>query len=297
MISTVFDNYYPSLYSEGATVRCVSKLGSTKTGTYNHNSSFEGWLRFHSNIRDKGTGSPLINTYIEKYPNESAIDKLVLDFDMDDAGDKSIVGNYVMKLSNYLKELKISHFIEDSTNKGYHVFIFLGKDYNFNINKRFKYNNKMFKAFVYNLLGDYTEFLDDVNVGMKTNIRMLGSVHPKTGKCVSPVLMKDYNYNSHPFIEECYYNAMDSVPEIKYHGHWKEVVDYKGGFIDLRTLPWDNVKRASNNSIWCCCPWHDDKSPSLRVYEKSAFCMKCGPVPFSKVCDYFGIKRGGDNKC
>ena len=280
MIEEMFDKYYPKLYNDGAKVSCVNNnTHKPKNLVYYHNPRFKKDLVKYSSFKD-------INTYIEKYPNESAIDKIVIDFDGEDKG---AVGKYVMEVSSYLKKLGLSHFIEDSTNKGYHLFLFLGKDYDFSISRRFSVNNRLFKSFVYRLLWKYTGYVDDVNIGMRTNIRMLGSRHPKTGKCVSPVIFKDYDYSFHKFVDDCYNYCLDSIPEIKYNGRWKKVVDYDKGFIDLRTLPWDNVTKANNNSIWCCCPWHDDSSPSLRVYEKSAYCMRCGKIPFSKVCDYFGI--------
>lgn len=291
VIDEMFDKYYNVLYTEGATVRCVNNTGrksKTKSFKYHHNNVFKNWLINYSSFDN-------IDTYIEKYPDESAVDKIILDYDCKE--DKGAVGKYIMEVSNYLKSLGVSHFIEDSTNKGYHLIIFLGKSYDFTLNKRFKYNNKMFKSFVYRLLWKYTVYLDDVNVGLKTNIRMLGSRHPKTGKCVSPVLMRNYDYSSHDFIDDCYQWAMDSVPEIKYHGCWKKVVDYKGGYIDLRTLPWDGKFNDNGTSFWTRCPFHDDNKPSLRVYEKSVYCMKCQMITFSEICDYFSINVGGDNKC
>lgn len=271
--------YYDKLYSDGAVVRFVNdSTGKTKTCKYHNN-------KYFYNVLIKNVFIKNINSYIEKYPNENKVDKIILDFDGDD---KVKVYDEVMSCCKYLKDNDISYFVEDSTNKGYHLFILLFNKFNFNLSNNFSVNNKLFKCFINNLLNNKEyKYIDKVNMGLRTNIRLFGSVHPKTNKRVDKVTWFCGNYNK--FVIDCYNKACDMVEEIKYNGRWRKIVNYDNSYVDLRELPWDNIKHTDNNSLWCSCHWHKDNNPSLRVYEKSAYCMKCGRISFDKIKDYFNL--------
>ena len=55
-------------------------------------------------------------------------------------------------------------------------------------------------------------------------------------------------------------------------------------------LEFDGVIVADGGkSKWCKCHWHDDEKPSLRVYEKVAYCTVCGMIPFKDIKKEFNI--------
>lgn len=268
------------LYCDNATVRFVNN-NSHKTQTFHYHPSvkFKKIFGFHSRI-------PNINSYIEKYPDEKHVDRVILDFDGDDY-DK--VYYEVKGVSNSLASKGLTHYIVNSTNKGCHLYIMLPNAYDFCLNNDFKVNNRMFKRFVKELVFVDCDYLDEVNIGLRTNIRMVGSIHPKSGKEVE--VMYVYNGDDDEgYCDKCYEIAINSSEEVKYGGHWHKIINYDSDIIDLRTLPWDG-KKETGASVWAICPWHNDSHPSLRVYEKRAYCQRCGPISFNEICDYFGIKR------
>lgn len=279
----VFDEgIFFSLYDEGSMVRFINVVNNkTVSKQFTKDDYFiKLFKKMNKNIN-------YLNTYIEKYPNEKEINKIYLDFD----GNPEQVKYDVIRVVNKLREKNIGYFVENSTNKGLHLILFLDKNYNFKFHNQFRYNNKMFKIFIFNLIGgDYTT-LDKVNMGMKTNIRMIFSIHPKTNCQVLPVDYYNPKEINNKYINKCYIEAKNSIPEIKYKGEWKKINindSYKSPLIDLRELSWDVVYDDGRRK-WCRCPFHNDKHASLVVYEAAAYCMVDGKIEFETIKKYFNL--------
>lgn len=245
----------------------------------------------------KGNKNGNYNFYVEKYYDKTNIRTIILDYDGDNA--KNDVYNTSILLANN----KIMHFIVNSTNKGYHLYILLPKPVNFQLTASKRLNNKIFINFIINLVGD-SESLDKANYGLFSNIRQLGSVHPKTGKVVrveyayAPFIDKDLKinldyYNTHndyfnrallkSFQLLIYKDKINSIIKSR-----KRIRRYSNDVIDLRTL-FNGKSYDGGRSIWAQCPFHDDDKPSLHVYEKTAYCMVDGYIPFEKIKEYFNL--------
>lgn len=238
------------------------------------------------------------NVYVEKYHDLTRIRTIILDFDGDNAYKD------VYKASKLLQDYDIMNLVVNSTNKGYHLYIILPKPLNLLLTPNKSMNNEVFIKFIINLIGDY-ESLDKVNYGLYSNIRLVGSVHPKTGEVLrieyafAPFLdentlkinpnyymdKNEYFYNS--FINSLsYLNKMEKMNNIiksrsKYSNFGKAVVDLRQYF--------DGKSFDGGRSKWCVCPFHDDKHASLHVYEKIAICEVCGRIDFEDIKKHFNI--------
>lgn len=238
------------------------------------------------------------NVYVEKYHDLTRIRTIILDFDGDNAYQD------VYKASKLLQDYDIMNLVVNSTNKGYHLYIILPKPLNLLLTPNKSMNNEVFIKFIINLIGDYKS-LDKVNYGLYSNIRLVGSVHPKTGEVLrieyafAPFLdentlkinpnyymdKNEYFYNS--FINSLsYLNKMEKMNNIiksrsKYSNFGKAVVDLRQYF--------DGKSFDGGRSKWCVCPFHDDKHASLHVYEKIAICEVCGRIDFEDIKKHFNI--------
>lgn len=246
---------------------------------------------------EKGNNSGHYNFYVEKYHDITNIRTIILDYD----GENSIKDlEYV---SSKLRLNNIMHIIVNSTNKGYHLYILLPKPLNLQLKPNKNFNNRIFTNLILNLVGD-SNTLDKANYGLYSNIRQLGSVHPKTGK----VLRVEYAYT--PYIDnefrinKDYYNKpndyfnkalVNSFSFIKYTDRINNIIksryrehNYSNNHIDLRDL-FEGKSYDGGKSKWCKCPFHNDNNPSLHVYEKKAYCQVCGEIPFKKIKKYFNL--------
>lgn len=123
--------------------------------------------------------------YVQKYPSSRLIDTIILDFDCDE--DISLAYKDAKRLKNYLEINGLNSVLVSSGSKGYHLYIqiapFLFKDTEYRAVNDW---NSYFNAFVCFLIhdGEYTyDTLDAINssAGLNGNIRLIGSIHPKTG--------------------------------------------------------------------------------------------------------------------
>ena len=247
---------------------------------------------------EKGNNSGHYNFYVQKYHDITNIRTIILDYD----GENSIKD--LKYVSSKLRLNNIMHLIVNSTNKGYHLYILLPKPVNFQLSSNRNINNKIFTNLIINLVGD-SDTLDKVNYGLFSNIRQLGSVHPKTGK----VLRVEYAYT--PYIDNDtlqikpeYYNKpndyfnkalVNSFSFIKYVDRINNIIksryrehNYSNNHIDFRDL-FDGKSYDSGKSKWCKCPFHNDNKPSLHVYEKVCYCSVCGKIPFKRIKEYFNL--------
>lgn len=124
--------------------------------------------------------------FITKYPKNRLVDTIVLDFDSKD--DPSKAYKDAKRLHKYLAHNDINSIIVESGSKGNHLYIqtapFLFKDTDI---RKVSNWNSYFNAFVCFLIHNSSttyETLDKVNFtsGLNGNIRLLGSIHPSTGR-------------------------------------------------------------------------------------------------------------------
>lgn len=234
-----------------------------------------------------------LNFYVEKYYDKTRIKCIILDFDGNNAYQD------IMGIALHLKNKGVHHYVVDSTNKGYHLYILLPKPLNFILTENKRTNNQIFVRFVLELIDGDRPSLDKSNYGLFTRIRQLGSTHPKTGKKVDIVIgfknyaIEKYYYNSmvNYYIIECFEKA---IAPLKYKEKINNAIKKRSKYnsyeshVDLRTL-FDGKSFDGGKSKWCKCRWHNDNKPSLHVYEKVAYCQVCGLIPFTEIKKEFNL--------
>ena len=238
--------------------------------------------------------------FITKYAKDRCVDTIILDFDSDD---KKLAFREVNKLRNYLKTKKINSAIVDSTNKGFHCYIQVPYRPFCLDNLSGKENNKLFNEFVKNLINQ-SEFnfqtLDEVNssAGLGGNIRLIGSIHPTTGRKVKIIKGKiknqddDYIMETMDFANKIYLESYNLF-KIKLKDENKRVEKLRKQNLkkygkkanpiesnDLRELMprlfCGDYKKYDKGYVYMTCPFHHDTKPSLLVTKEWYSCSACG---------------------
>ena len=185
----------------------------------------------------------------------------------------------------------------DSTNKGYHLYVQIPPT-NFNLffDVPIEEPSLFFKYYVKELCKvDSFKFksLDEVNfnASLDGNIRVIGSTHPKTNKMVYIKQGKFIDINLNPTYYE---NAMHYHTQIvrvafrKYKEQLEEIETRRLQYADrlkteddLLSLDLRDVfqsifslqkVRKYSDTIWCCCPFHNDENPSFCINPTHYFC-------------------------
>lgn len=252
---------------------------------------------------------PTEDVYISKYPKSRLIDTIILDFDNEDL-EKAYKD--IKKLSNYLKMNGLNSVIVKSGSKGYHIYIeiapFLFNDTNL---RQVGDWNSYFNAFVCFLIHDgksYYPSLDHVNfsAGLNGNIRLIGSIHPKTGqKCeiIEGEFLKQYKVTEiQDNAQRTAYAKLEIKEEDKKNQLRKTTVFDGDNPIEVNDLR--EVFRKITGDIrlypkgygYCCCPEHNDKHPSLLVTKEWFSCSSCdfkGNIFTLKQLGYVDFGRDG----
>jgi len=229
---------------------------------------------------------PNENIFITKYPINRKVNMIILDFDSSNVFN---AWKEVNILYNYLKSKNINSVIVDSSNKGYHLYIQIPTLNFFSEDK--KYFNNLFNLFIYNLIEYKYETLDPINThaGLNGNIRLINSIHPKTGKRVEIVKGnfikndKKYYNNTIDFINQKYNEAIKyqelKKQEIKINIQSIEKSDDIIASNDLRQLfpkIFNTSFKRFNDYIVIQCPFHNDNNPSMQVTKDWYYCWGCG---------------------
>ena len=225
--------------------------------------------------------------YVSKYPKNRLIDTIILDFDSEDIDEAY---HDVKRMSNYLKLNGLNTVIVKSGSKGYHAYIEIAPFLfnNTNIRKVSDWNS-YFNAFVCFLIHDgesYYPTLDNVNfsAGLNGNIRLIGSIHPKTGeKCeiIEGEFLKDYKVTKiQDSAQRTAYAKMEIKQEDKERQLKTSVVDGDDPILvnDLRDVFKEltgDIRIYPKGYGYCCCPFHDDKNPSMLVTKEWYSCSGC----------------------
>ena len=231
---------------------------------------------------------PNEDIYISKYPKNRLIDTIILDFDSEDVKEAY---KDVKKMSNYLRIHGLNTVIVKSGSKGYHAYIeiapFLFNDTNI---RKISDWNGYFNAFVCFLIHDgesYYPTLDNVNfsAGLNGNIRLIGSIHPKTGeRCeiIEGEFLKEYKVTQ---IQDSAQRTAYAKMEIKKEDRERQlkstkVIDGTDPITnnDLRDVFKEltgDIKIYPKGYGYCCCPFHNDNNPSMLVTKEWYSCSGC----------------------
>ena len=237
---------------------------------------------------------PGTDLYITKYAEDNIVRCVILDFDDKDNPDNAL--NDARKLKMLLARQGLNTVIVKSGSKGYHVYIQIGitafgnDEHNFGIN-----SEDFFKKFVDLLIqgGVHARFktLDTTNTGagLRGNIRVIGSIHPKTNnKC--EIIEGEFKEIVPPnsFVHKCLRDAYEFVKIHNKHQVLKRQQHaqlYKGdddpvAANDLRTLMpsiyGGDYKTFRKGYIMMQCPFHNDNNPSMVVKKEFYYCKSCG---------------------
>ena len=247
-------------------------------------------------VKQQPAGTDL---YITKYAKTDIVWNIILDFDSEE--DKSVAWNDCLTISKFLERKGIDSVIVDSTNKGFHLYVMVPPT-NFRLfnEEPIEEPSLFFKCYVEELL-NLRSFkltsLDEVNfnAGLDGNIRVIGSIHPKTNQMVYIKrgkfhdITKDLGYyeNAMHYHTQIIRNAFKQykatledieTKRLQYANRLKTEDDLLN--LDLRDV-FQNIfslqkVRKYGDTIWCCCPFHNDNSPSFCILPTHYFCASCG---------------------
>lgn len=231
---------------------------------------------------------PSEDVYVTKYPKSRLIDTVILDFDSEDINEAY---NDVCRLRNYLKINGLNTVIVKSGSKGFHAYIeiapFLFNDTNI---RKVSDWGKYFNAFVCFLIHDGESgypTLDNINfnAGLNGNIRLINSIHPKTHeRCeiIEGEFLKEYKVTEiQDSAQRTAYAKMEIKNEDRKRQLKTKIVDGGDNPIlvnDLRDVFRDltgDIKIYPRGYGYCCCPIHQDHSPSLLVTKEWFSCSAC----------------------
>lgn len=232
------------------------------------------------------------DVFITKYPKDKCVTTIVLDYDSDDNPEDAF--KEAKQLRNYLTLQGHNVVLVDSTNKGTHVYCeiapFMFKDA-LDDGRNIKDWNVFFKDFIYYLIHDVTKKHDcldaiNMNAGIGGNIRLIGSVHPSTGKKVE-IISGEFTGNQTPtsLQEDAQIKAWhkaDIIDKELTQKLKKTKVEFGDDPIkcnDLREIlpqiSGNPIKLYSRGYGYMCCPFHSDKKPSMLVTKEFYSCASC----------------------
>lgn len=275
-----------------------------RTGNYKKfNGKNKLYLEDYNSYKNVLRGQHLRNNkddmYVHCYPETGITNYIVLDFD----GPHGITTKAWIDINKAWKTLKrknINSVRVFSGNKGYHLYIqipwtnFLEND---KIDSKTLFTKYWQTLINYEQKEDYST-LDENHWhnGLGANIRLIGSIHPRSGEEVRIINPnQDYFLTNTPN-NEVYENAYDTAMEWAGRSHNetkknerkrkkrnKQFLERTGinlDELDLREVFFDqfqgNFCKHYVKYDHYCCPFHDDCNPSLEVYDTYFICKGCG---------------------
>ena len=228
--------------------------------------------------------------YITKYPRDRLVDTVILDFD--DKDDPSNAYREATRLHNYLKHNGLNSIIVESGSKGNHLYIqiapFLFQDTELRMVSDW---NSYFNAFVCFLIHNSSstyETLDKTNfsAGLNGNIRLIGSIHPSTGKTCQIIKGSFKNIDTVTRVQDeaqkKAYLKLEIKAEDEKQKQLKRTMAFGGDdpieANDLREIFREltgDIKLYPKGYGYCCCPVHGDNHPSLLVTKRWFNCASC----------------------
>lgn len=254
--------------------------------------------------------------YITKYPNNCIITTIILDFDSEE--DKSLAYSDAKQVKDVVEDKGLNCVIISSTKKGFHNYIQVPyrpfQDMGLAKYKRlFPFSYKKYFEHYINYLIDKKESdtyvtldMTNTSAGLKGNIRVIGSVHPATGKRCKVVdgefipfqpptddefycLKKAFKVTKLECKEESVNKRISKRNAFKYMEHTNDPVADN----DLRELMpsiFGGKTREYDGYIMMQCPFHNDQNPSLKVTKEWFFCLGDG---CNKKGNYWTLLKEG----
>lgn len=262
---------------------------STRRYLLENQSQLDNILLYQKNNED---------VFITKYPTDRLIKTIILDFD---SKDKSEAYYEVLKLYNYLDYHNVKSIIVDSTNKGYHIYIFIPPMDFGAIDEEFneRDNNNLFNEFVKQLINFYefdykTLDITNTHAGLGGNIRLIGSLHPKTQQKLK-IIKGDFVYDNKDYYNDCLDFINDKYEQAEAYYRLQKIDEYNRNKImfknlgnydgediieknDLRIIMPNLFGGKVNNHgdyIFMQCPYHNDHNPSMLVTKYYFSCASC----------------------
>ena len=244
--------------------------------------------------------------FITKYGDDEEVSNIILDFD--GAEHKDEVYKEVLKIHHFLRNRGLNSVIVSSTNKGFHFYIqipTLSFDKETLKLERAE-RNKLFVMFTKNLIKEddfRLKSLDptNTNAGLGGNIRLLGSIHPKTGERVHEIkgefidvkddeTKKEYYERCSHYVNMVYKSTINQYrlkqefdekrlqeKQKKWKGRkWEHDPIKENDLRDLLPNYYGGTVKRYNGYIFMQCPWHTDRKPSLKVTKEWFYCTGCG---------------------
>lgn len=244
--------------------------------------------------------------FITKYGDDEIVSNIILDFDGAEHKDK--VYKEVLKVHHFLRNRGLNSVIVSSTNKGFHFYIqiptlFFDKEH---LKLERAERNKLFVMFTKNLIKEQDfklQSLDptNTNAGLGGNIRLVGSIHPKTQEKVQPILgefiditdektKKEYYGRCGHYVNVIYKSTIKQYylknefeekqlkeKQKKWKGKkWEHDPIKENDLRDLLPNYYGGIVKRYNGYIFMQCPWHTDRKPSLKVTKEWFYCTGCG---------------------
>lgn len=230
--------------------------------------------------------------FITKYAEDNIVSCIILDFD--DKNNPENALRDAKKLRLVLERQELNTVIVRSGSKGYHCYIQI-PIHNFGA---FDVDAEtFFKKFTSLLIqGDkHIKYatLDTTNTGagLRGNIRVIGSIHPKTQKRCE-IIEGEFKEIILPnlFVSQCIKDAYNFAKIHEKHSDLKEKqrktnIKLHNGEDpilenDLRTLMpsiyGGDYKTFKSGYIMMQCPFHNDNNPSMVVKKEFYYCKACG---------------------
>lgn len=228
--------------------------------------------------------------YINKYPKNCLVETIILDFDSENIEEAY---QDINRMRNYLTLNGHNCVIVRSGSKGYHLYIqiapFLFKDTDI---RKIDNWNSYFNAFVCFLIHDgsnsFYPSLDKVNfsAGLNGNIRLIGSIHPKTsekceiieGEFIDNQLITDIQDEAQK--KACHKLIIKKEDRKRILKQTKVDGDDPIANNDLREIipkiTGNLVKIYPKGYAYTNCFEHSDNHPSLLVTKEWYSCSGCG---------------------
>lgn len=237
------------------------------------------------------------DVFITKYANDGVVGCLILDFDDDDKTHQNAY-NDVKKAYKYTMKKDLNPVIVSSTNKGYHLYIQIPPRYFGNgvddvgVNRDVWFNK--FVEYIINQRKFKYKTLDATNTsaGLRGNIRIVGSIHPKTNERVHILegTFKDFvepNEFEWDCLQQAYEfadldtslketekrNVLRELRNKKHDG--QEMIDQNDLRVIMPSVFGGEVKTFKKGYIMMQCPFHSDSKPSMYVDKEKYFCKSC----------------------
>lgn len=240
------------------------------------------------------------NFFITKYATDGIVSCIILDFD-DDSENHNRAYKDAKRLRKWTNRHDLNTVIISSTNKGYHCYIQMpprafGETKNqFGVDRDTWFNK--FVEYLINWRKFKYKTLDKTNTsaGLRGNIRIIGSVHPKTqkrvhivdGEFLDFIEPNDYEWDclqrsfafaeKQPLLEEA--NRKQLLHELKNRKHdGQQLIDDNDLRILMPSIFGGDVKSFKKGYIMMQCPFHNDSNPSMVVTKDYYYCKSdsCG---------------------